>query len=104
MKKRHILFLVLKIAILIQYGLILLEKQTMDSLTYILTEIIFKTCLFVFIETILFHEVIEGLMFEDKLIISFAGGFLFFDAWFNDFPKLAKMYKEYTYTPKQRKS
>ena len=100
MKKRHIFFLILKIAILVQFGLIVMKKQTRDSLIYILTEIIFKTCLCIFIEVTLFHNVIEGLMFEDKLIISFAGGFLLFDAWFNDFPKLQKIYIQYTHPPK----
>jgi hypothetical protein len=88
MKKRHIYFFVLKIIILVQFMLIMLKKQTFDSRVYLLTEIVFKTSLFLFIEILLFHQEIPGLGFEDKLIISFAGGLLFFDAWFNDFPKL----------------
>jgi len=90
MKGYVIFFLILKVAILVQFALILLNKQTTDSRVYILTEIVFKTGLFVFIEILMFHAVIRDLAFEDKLIVSFAGGLLFFDAWFNDFPKLLK--------------
>ena len=88
MKAYVMFFLVLKLMILIQFGLILFNKQTTDSRVYIITEIVFKTSLFVFIEILMFHYVIKDLAFEDKLIISFAGGLLFYDAWFNDFPKL----------------
>lgn len=94
MKPYHIFFLLLKIAILVQFGLILLNKETVDSKVYILTEIVFKTCLGVFIEFFMFHRVIEGILLEDKIIISFAGGLLFFDAWFNDFPKFMAQYKQ----------
>ena len=93
MKKYHIFFLLLKIAILVQYGLILLNKQTMNSRIYILTEILFKTALFLFIEIFMFHIVTDCLSLEDRIIISFAGGLLFFDAWFNDFPKLKAQYE-----------
>ena len=73
---------------MVQFVLVILKKQTFDSRVYLITEIIFKTSLFLFIEILLFHQEITGLVFEDKVIISFAGGLLFFDAWFNDFPKL----------------
>jgi hypothetical protein len=99
MKKYHIFFLLLKIAILIQYGLILVNRQTMNSRIYILTEILFKTALFVFIEVFMFHIVTDCLSLEDRIIISFAGGLLFFDAWFNDFPKLKEQIRERGLTP-----
>ena len=60
-----------------------------------MTEIIFKISLGVFIEIFLFHNQIEGLLFEDKVIISFAGGFLVYDACFNDIPKLLKVLKKH---------
>ena len=88
MKGYVIFFFILKLMILIQFALIIANKQTTDSRVYLLTEIVFKTSLFFFIEIFLFHKVIDGLAFEDKLIISFAGGLLLYDAWFNDVPKL----------------
>jgi hypothetical protein len=35
---------------------------------------------------------IKDVLFEDKVVISFAAGLLLFDAWFNDFPQLLKEY------------
>jgi hypothetical protein len=92
MKKYHIFFLLLKIIILVQFGLIIAKKLSFDSKLYILTEIVFKTCLSIFIEIFLFHTINDEILIEDKVIISFAGGLLFFDAWFNDFPRLLQLY------------
>lgn len=82
-----IFFFALKIALFIQFILIILKRQTRNSIVYIITEIIFKTALFAFIEWFTFHNNF-GIHFEDKMIISFTGGLLFYDAWFNDFPNL----------------
>ena len=40
----------------------------------------------------MFHENIPGLIFEDKVIVSFAGGLLMYDAITNDLPILLKKY------------
>ena len=63
MKPYVIFFLILKAAIMIQFVLILTNKQTTDSRVYIITEIVFKTSLFLFMEYFLFHFKIEGLTF-----------------------------------------
>lgn len=94
LKPYTIFFFILKLAIVVQFVLILTNNESRDSLIYVLTEVIFKTALFIFIEYLLFHRMIEGLSFEDKLIISFAGGLLFYDAWFNDFPKLRTAFQQ----------
>jgi hypothetical protein len=99
MKPYVIFFLILKAAIMIQFVLILTNKQTTDSRVYIITEIVFKTSLFLFMEYFLFHFKIEGLAFEDKMIISFAGGLLFYDAWMHDFPQLIKSLKKHGNIP-----
>jgi hypothetical protein len=99
MKPHVIFFLILKAAIMIQFVLILTNKQTTDSRVYIITEIVFKTSLFLFMEYFLFHFNIEGLAFEDKMIISFAGGLLFYDAWIHDFPQLIKSLKKHKNIP-----
>ena len=88
MKAYHIFFLVLKVIILVQFGLIIINKQTRDSRIYIATEIMFKLLLGLFMEYFLFHNDIKGLLFEDKMLFSFAGGFLMYDACFNDVPQL----------------
>ena len=89
--------------ILVQFLLILLNKQTTDSRVYIATEIVFKISLGVFIEIFLFHNQIEGLLFEDKIIISFAGGLLIYDACFNNVPKLLKEIKKKRDKEEERK-
>ena len=88
----------MKVAIVIQFILILAKRQTRNSIIYILTEIVFKTALFVFIEWFTFNNNF-GIYFEDKLIIGFGGGLLFYDAWFNDFPKLIEQLDKQKYTP-----
>jgi len=92
LKGYHIFFLLLKLGIILQFVLILTNKEKVDSDVYILTEIIFKTCLGMFIEVFMFHRDIPGLEIEDKVIISFAGGLLLFDAWANDLPILLRRY------------
>ena len=56
MKGYVIFFFILKLAILIQFALIISNKQTTDSITYITTEVVFKTALFIFIEYIMFQD------------------------------------------------
>jgi len=92
MKAYHIFFLILKVALLIQFTLVLAKKQEIDSKIYIITEIIFKTTIGIFIEIFLFHRMIEGIDVEDKIIISFAGGLLVYDAFVNDLPLLLKKF------------
>ena len=99
MKAYMIFFFILKLAILIQFALIISNKQSTDSIIYITTEVVFKTALFIFIEYIMFQRMITGLDFEDKLIITFAGGLLFYDAWFNDFPLLFAQLKQRGFIP-----
>ena len=93
MKAYVIFFLTMKVALLIQFILILFRRQTRNSIVYILTEIIFKTALFLFIEWFTFHNDF-GINLEDKLIISFGGGILFYDACFNDLPHLIDVLRD----------
>jgi hypothetical protein len=78
--------------IMVQFILIILNKQSIDSKTYIFTEVIFKVTLSFFIEYFLYTRVIQGLDFEDKLLFSFAGALLLFDALAHDLPQLLKKY------------
>jgi hypothetical protein len=93
MKAYAVFFFTMKIALLIQFVLIIFKRQTRNSIVYITTEIIFKTALFLFIEWFTFNNDF-GIQFEDKLIISFGGGLLFYDACFNDVPKLIEQLRE----------
>jgi lipoprotein signal peptidase len=87
LKKYHWFFLILKVALVTQFVLVFANKESIDSKWYIATEVIFKTSLALWIEWFVFHHIVDELDFEDKIILSFAGGLLFYDAWVNDFPR-----------------
>ena len=93
MKAYAIFFFTMKVALVLQFILIIAKRQTRNSVIYITTEIVFKTALFLFIEWFTFHNDF-GITFEDKLIISFGGGLLFYDACFNDVPKLIEQLRK----------
>jgi len=100
MKAYAIFFLAMKAALIIQFLLIVFKKQTKNSIIYILTEVVFKTTLFLFIEWFTFHNNF-GIEFDDKLIISFGGSLLLYDAWFNDVPHLIEEVRAYYMKNKQ---
>jgi hypothetical protein len=87
MKAYGVFFIAMKIALVIQFILIIFKRETRSSIVYISTEIVFKTALFLFIEWFTYNNNF-GINFEDKLIISFGGGLLFYDACVNDLPNL----------------
>ena len=78
--------------IVVQFFLIILNKQSINSRTYLFTEIIFKTLLALYIEYILYTSIIGGIDWEDKIIIGFSAGLLMFDAFFHDLPVLLNSY------------
>ena len=73
-----------------QFLLILFNKEKVDSTVYLITEIVFKLSLGIFIEYILFHNDVIGMELEDKIILSFAGGLLIYDAYVNNLTDLLK--------------
>ena len=81
----------MKLIIITQFILIIGNKQSIDSRVYILTEIVFKTSLFIFIQWFLIFNVGRDLEIEDRVIFSFAGGLLLYDAWFNDMRRLLQV-------------
>lgn len=99
MKAYTLFFLGLKIALVIQFMLIIAQRQTKDSRVYKATEIIFKTALFLFLEYSAFNGSLSLVPFEDRMIVSFAGGLLFFDAMYNDLPELVTALKAYKNLP-----
>ena len=81
----------MKLIIITQFILIIGNKQSIDSRVYILTEIVFKTSLFIFIQWFMIFNVGRDLEIEDRVIFSFAGGLLLYDAWFNDLRRLLEV-------------
>ena len=82
----------MKILISVQFFLIITNVQSITSKTYLITEIVFKTTLALFIQYFLYTKIIDGLPLEDKAIFGFAGALLLFDALVNDLPFLLKQY------------
>jgi hypothetical protein len=93
MKLYHVFFLILKIAILVQFVLVLLNRAKLNSKAYLITEILFKTSLGIFIEYMMFWHHTKGLDFEDRLILSFAGWLLLADAYLKDLPALIEIFR-----------
>jgi hypothetical protein len=83
MKWTYILLFGLKIIFLIQFIFIIGGKYTIDRRVYLVTEILFKVCLALYIYHLILFSLIK-IPFEDKAIIGFACGLLLYDALYND--------------------
>jgi len=92
MKIYHIIILILKIMIVVQFLLVLIQKHSIDSKVYLFTEIIFKISLALYIQYLIFTSTIIGFEWEDKVVISFAGGLLLYDAIIHTLPLLLAKY------------
>jgi hypothetical protein len=95
MKFYQLWLIILKLAMAIQVGLILGNKQTEDHVVYLLTDLLFKTSLGIFL---IFYFYINGapkISGLDELFIGFGGALLIFDAWYDVFPKILEKYGIY---------
>jgi hypothetical protein len=92
MKLYHIIFLILKVAIVVQFTFVLFNKGTLHTKEYLITEIIFKTGLGIFIEYLMVWHPMKCLEFEDRLVLSFAGWLLLADAYLKDLPALLEIF------------
>jgi hypothetical protein len=87
----HLILFGLKLGFLIQFA-ILLSGNKFDKKIYLITEIVFKICLSLYIEYFLLFGGIKGIPFEDKLVIGFGSGLLLYDAVYNDMSNLLELY------------
>lgn len=92
LKLRHYFFAFLKLAFTIQFYLVFLNKESVDSKIYIITKILFQVGLGLFIEYLLFMGDIVGISVEDKVLIGFAAGLLVFEGLVTGIPDLLKAY------------
>ena len=91
----HYILLILKIVFLIEFSLVLYDKTLVHPRVYIITEILFKLLLSFYMQYILFFSTGKSVSFEDKLLVSFGGGLLGYDALVNDLPELLELYGIY---------
>ena len=88
MKPYIIVLFVLKLSLIIQICLILAKIETETDIPYLISDFFFKICLGLFL---IFYFYISGspsFQIDDELFISFGGGLLVFDAFYNVLPKL----------------
>jgi hypothetical protein len=91
----HYVLLIVKVAFLVEFALVLYDRKLVHPIVYTATEILFKLLLSVYMQYLIINASSKSIPFEDKLIISFAGGLLAYDAVFNDLPILLEMYGVY---------
>jgi len=95
MKAYKIWLIILKFSMIIQVTLILAKVQSQDDTAYLITDMLFKISLGIFL--ILYFYINGSPMFDgwDEVFISFAGTLLIFDALYNILPKLLAKYEVY---------
>jgi hypothetical protein len=88
MKRYHIYFLFLKFLLVAQTLLILFQLENPNKISYIATDILFKISLGIFLIVFFNFSDLPGMDFYDKLIASFAGVLLTYDALYVSLPIL----------------
>ena len=88
MKFHTIYFLFLKALFFVQFILISLQKQSETSISYLITDFIFKMSIGLFLVLYFYFNHLPGLYVWDKLVISFGGILLMFDAVYNVLPRI----------------
>lgn len=88
MKRYHLYFLFLKLLLIIQTILIVFQIENPNQISYIAGDILFKTSLGLFLMIFFTFTELPGMDFYDKVIASFAGTLLTFDAVYVGLPVL----------------
>lgn len=82
----------LKIIVSVQFMLILLKKQSITSIEFLISEMIFKISLGIFLMVFFWLNKISEIKGSDKLIIGFAGLVLIYDAIHINLPDVLHFY------------
>lgn len=88
MKRYHMYFFFLKFLLIIQTVLILLQVQNPSQISYIASDILFKSSLGIFLMVFFTFSTIPTMDNYDKLIAVFAGTLLVFDSLYVSLPVL----------------
>ena len=88
MKFHSFYFLILKLSFLIQFILVVSGLESENSTTYILSDFLFKISIGLFLVLFFFFNNFQELYGYDRLVISFGGTLLVYDAIYNVLPKL----------------
>ena len=88
----HYVLFGLKLVFVIEFVLVLWDRDLVSEKLYITSEILFKLFLSIYIQYIMAFVVYKNISPEDKLFISFGAGLLMYDAVLNDLPILLRLY------------
>ncbi len=95
MKAYKLWLIFLKVAMILQFVLISVGVLGDDHISYLITDLVFKTSLGTFLMVYFYLNGSPAIDGWDELFISFGGGLLIFDAWYNTFPKILRLYGYY---------
>ena len=87
-----IYMILLKIVVSVQFMLILLKKQSITSVEFLISEMIFKLSLGGFLMIFFWLNKISEIRGSDKVIIGFAGVVLIYDAIHINLPNILENY------------
>ena len=92
MRWYHYVLLLLKLIFLVEFTIILYDKDLVSQRVYVGTEMVFKFLLSVYIQYVVIFVVYKNMSIEDQMFISFGSGLLMYDAVFNDLPDLLALH------------
>jgi hypothetical protein len=87
-----IYMILLKIVVSVQFMLILLKKQSITSIEFLISEMVFKISLGIFLMVFFWLNKISEIRGSDKVIIGFAGVVLIYDAVHINLPHVLEFY------------
>jgi len=82
----------LKIIVTVQFLLIILKKQSITSIEFLISEMVFKISLGTFLIVFFWLNKISEIRGSDKVIIGFAGLVLIYDAVYINLPHVLEFY------------
>lgn len=88
----NLYLIILKITLTVQFILILLKKHSETSVIFLVSNMIFKISIGLFLMIFFLMNKVSEIEKSDKLIIGFAGLILIYDAVFIDLPTVFEIY------------
>lgn len=92
MKLHTLYFIILKISFVTQFFLVITGKMSEHSILYLANDFVFKMSLGLFLMLYFLLNDIPKLYGYDKIVISFGGALLVYDAFYNVLPRLLQKF------------
>ena len=88
MHKYHMYFIFLKIVLWVQFLLVFAQKESVNSIYYIIFDVVFNISLGIFLFMFFISDRFSGIDHYDRFVVSMAGSFLIFNTFTAGVPKL----------------